>query len=312
MFNWESVIGKKSHYTDIPFDFQKDIKTKRQWAKEGLVALDEECGVRLYSNWFHNGTYLYLHRSEVRTASEEELDSIFADEKKKRNEAAKRRYRERREKEKRKAFWDKCREVSERREVFDIKTSPVIVIDTETTGLHPIEDELLQVSIIDATDGSTLFDSYLKPQFHDSWVGAEQINGITPQMVENAPDLISVLPKLNYIMRAAQEVVAYNGDFDVSFLKTVCVDFSSVQTYKDVMEDFAVIYGDWNAEYQSFTWKSLSVCASYFGYEWGSDGAHNSLEDCKATLFCYNKICNPKNQAVYDKNMRRAYDGVEE
>ncbi len=290
MFSWGKVIGTKKHFTDIPSAFQKDIKTKRQWAKEGFVSLDEECGICLYSNWFHNGKYLYLHRSEVRTASKEELDSIFADERKKRNEASKKRNLARRKQAKRKAFFDICREVSERKDVFDIKTSPVIVIDTETTGLHPFEDELLQVSIIDATDGSTLFDSYLKPQFHDSWGDAEKVNGITSQMVENAPDIISVLPKLNYIIRAAKEVIAYNGDFDVSFLKSIGVDFSSVQTYKDVMEDFAVIFGHWNSEYQSFTWKSLSFCASYFGYEWGSAGAHNSLEDCRATLFCYNEI----------------------
>lgn len=290
MFSWDKVIGNKRHYTDIPSIFQKDIKTKRQWAREGFVALNEECGICLYSNWFHNGKYLYLHRSEVRTASDEELASFFADEKQKRNEAAKRRYRERRKREERKAFLDKCREVSERKEVFDIKTSPVIVIDTETTGLHPLEDELLQVSIIDATDGSTLFDSYLKPKFHDSWADAEKVNGITPQIVVNAPDLISVLPKLNYIMRSAQEVISYNGNFDIAFLKAFGVDFSSIQSVVDVMEDFAVIYGDWNAEHQSFTWKSLSVCASYFGYEWGLRGAHNSLEDCRATLYCYNEM----------------------
>lgn len=37
-----------------------------------------------------------------------------------------------------------------------------IVIDTETTGLDPIVDELLQVSIID-NNGNTLFDEFVKP-----------------------------------------------------------------------------------------------------------------------------------------------------
>lgn len=38
-----------------------------------------------------------------------------------------------------------------------------IVIDTETTGLDPEKDELLQVSIID-DEGNVLFNSLFRPE----------------------------------------------------------------------------------------------------------------------------------------------------
>ena len=75
------------------------------------------------------------------------------------------------------------------------------------------------------------------------------------------------------------------------------------------MQEFAVLYGDWNECYQSFAWKSLEVCAAYFGYEWGEGKAHNSFEDCKATLFCYQQMKEPRYREIYDKNLELYYKG---
>lgn len=61
----------------------------------------------------------------------------------------------------------------------------LIVIDTETTGLSPICDEIFQVSIIDGTR-NVLYDSYIKP-VAEMWDEAERVNGITHDMVANAP-----------------------------------------------------------------------------------------------------------------------------
>jgi len=44
---------------------------------------------------------------------------------------------------------------------------PRIVLDTETTGLHPQSDEILQLSIIDG-NGSTLWNKLYKPSFQTS------------------------------------------------------------------------------------------------------------------------------------------------
>ena len=60
-----------------------------------------------------------------------------------------------------------------------------ICFDTETTGLNSFNDEVLQLSIIDADSGETLFNKYMKPTHTDSWEQAQAVNGITPEMVDS-------------------------------------------------------------------------------------------------------------------------------
>lgn len=58
------------------------------------------------------------------------------------------------------------------------------------------------------------------------------------------------------------------------------------------MEDFAKIYGEWNSVRGSYKWQKLTRAAEYYGYDWSqrAETAHNSLGDCYATLFVYDKI----------------------
>jgi DNA polymerase-3 subunit epsilon len=74
------------------------------------------------------------------------------------------------------------------------------------------------------------------------------------------------------------------------------------------MFDFAEYYGEWNDYFQSFKWQKLSMCAYYFGYEFN---AHDSLEDVKATLHCYNKINELKSTGEYQKRVDLNYQYVE-
>ena len=70
----------------------------------------------------------------------------------------------------------------------------------------------------------------------------------------------------------------------------------------DVMMDFAPIYGEWSEYHDDYKWQSLSTCAAYFGYDWGEDKVHDSLADCKATLFCYNRIREGANEKLKLEN----------
>ena len=58
-------------------------------------------------------------------------------------------------------------------------------------------------------------------------------------------------------------------------------------SHYDVMLEFAPIYGEWSSYHESYKWQKLTTCAKYYGYEFK---AHDSLEDVKATLFCYKKM----------------------
>lgn len=167
-----------------------------------------------------------------------------------------------------------------------------IIIDTETTGFHPYDgDELLQVSIID-TDGNVLFDEYFKPQHRTEWKEAEQVNGISPEMVADRPAISEKISEINAIIENSDTIIGYNTQFDIGFLKAngaiVPDDLETV----DVMEDFAKIYGEWNSVRGSYKWQKLTRAAEYYGYDWSqrAETAHNSLGDCYATLFVYDKI----------------------
>ena len=175
-------------------------------------------------------------------------------------------------------------------------SADTIVIDTETTGLSEMDDELLQVSIIDY-DGNTLYNSYLRPLRMTSWEEAEAVNHISPQMVAFAPNIYDEMPKINAILRKAKTIIGYNPYFDRNFIGcSGGISFSDKQLI-DVMELFAPIYGEWNEEHREYKWQRLITCAEYYGYDWGEGTAHDSLADCRATLYCYKKIIEQKEKS---------------
>ena len=176
-----------------------------------------------------------------------------------------------------------------------------VVIDTETTGLDPEQDELLQVSIIDK-NGRELFNSYFKPSA-TSWEAAERVNGISPEMVASCPTISEKMEEINAIMQHAKEVIGYNTQFDLRFLCKSGLVLSGSPEVVDVMEQFAPVYGEWNEDYECYKWQKLTTAANHFGYDWNSrpEGAHNSLADCYATLFVYNKLEELKDKKIEEE-----------
>lgn len=171
------------------------------------------------------------------------------------------------------------------------KEKQIIVLDTETTGLSPDKDEILQLSIIDGT-GNTLFNSYFKPIERKKWPYAQKVNHITPEMVADKPHITEyeVHKQIKSILKGADLIVGYNIDFDMAFLASSGLYVHKKQA--DVMLEFAKIYGQWSDHYHDYKWQKLTTCAKYYGYNWDEygDTAHDSLADCRATLYCYKKI----------------------
>lgn len=164
-----------------------------------------------------------------------------------------------------------------------------IVIDTETTGLSSDYDEILQLSIID-NNGNTLYNQYFRPQNCNEWEQAQAVNGISPDMVKDCPSIAAELPKIQAIFSSVRKIVGYNTFFDLDFLLAGGVDIAEDTEIVDVMRDFAEIYGEWNDYFGNYKWQKLTTRADYYGYDWGDDTAHDSLSDCRATLYCYNQM----------------------
>ena len=165
----------------------------------------------------------------------------------------------------------------------------ILCFDVETTGLSREEDEILQLSIVNGT-GKTVFNEYIKPTRHESWDGAEAIHGISPSDVADKPTIEEYRDTLNDIFKDVQLLVGYNNIyFDNAFLKEAGIQIPEDGKMYDVMLKFAPIYGEWNEMRQDYKWQKLAKCAEYYGFH-GDGQFHDSLEDVRATLHCFNSM----------------------
>ena len=264
-------------------------KTARQWALQGFLPNNMAQGIELWTNRFCSHHYIYYSIDEVTKATDKQLESFFKPERERKNRKA----REERQRLREKRLAKIERQEYVKRTIPEIENKVKhkgIVIDTETTGLNPKKDELLQVSIIDI-DGNVLFNSYFKPKA-TSWTSAERVNGISPEMVENAPKISEKIKEINEIVYNSETIIGYNTDFDLSFLYYNGLILSENTKFIDVMTRFAEIYGEWSDYFGDYKWQQLITAADYYNYDWNShlENAHNSLADCYATLYIYQQI----------------------
>lgn len=158
--------------------------------------------------------------------------------------------------------------------INEINKSRIVCLDTETTGLSPLEDEILQLSIINGY-GDILFNEYFKPQRKTAWSYAQAVHGISPETVQDKYGIGAYMDRLNRILAEVKLCVGYNLSFDLNFLRAAGVTVPAEMGTHDVMWAFAQVAGKR---------RSLSFCADYYGYYFQ---AHDSLEDVRATLHCF-------------------------
>ena len=290
---------KTSVRTRINVKQDRLLLTERQWKLKHYIKIDDKCGRHLWVNAYCPNQELYLWDEEVRKMTDEELATYRAEEKEKRV-ARQKAFLQQQKVKKEEELLQLRREITQDIVKSIIKNTftaqnfdsgieyDEIVIDTETTGLNADTDELLQVSIIDS-QGNTLFNSYIKPLYTDNWNKAMAVNHITPETVATAPNILEVKQEISRIINSAHTIIGYNVDFDLGFLSNIGIRNENAAIV-DVMEDFADIYGEWSEQYGCHKWQKLTKCAEYYGYDWGTDIAHDSLADCRATLYCYKKM----------------------
>lgn len=161
----------------------------------------------------------------------------------------------------------------------------IVTIDFETTGFTAGADEVLQVSIIDE-EYNILLDTYCRPNNRGSWEDAQRVHSITPLMVANEVPFERYVPTVMDILNKADNVIAYNADFENRFLKAYGI-YIDPGKWIDPMIIFAEIYGEYDKHSDSYKRQKLIKCANFYGYKFK---AHDSLEDAKATLYCYKKM----------------------
>lgn len=120
----------------------------------------------------------------------------------------------------------------------DAQDLPPVYIDTETTGLDPRGDEIIEIAIIDHSE-AVLLDTFVKPVHVSQWPEAQAINGISPEMVQNAPLLKDIAQQIKDAVKD-RDAYMWNAIFDTQFLAGLLDHVSSINCamyeYADYIE----------------------------------------------------------------------------
>ena len=181
---------------------------------------------------------------------------------------------------------------------FNSNRRKTLFLDTETTGLNPPRDKLVELAMVD-DDGRTVLNTLVNP---GQPIGdAKRIHGITDEMVQKAPTLRDLWPEIEAII-TGNDVVIYNSDYDTQFFPKRLAQANSVSC---CMVRFAGAYGDWNAYHQSFRWKPLKVAMQFIDGDW-TGNPHRALADALACRTVWNWL---EDQAAFHDKLPTSDDG---
>lgn len=140
------------------------------------------------------------------------------------------------------------------------KLKDFVAIDTETTGLKPGGNDIIEIAAIKFENYRpvNLFHTYLKPR-EAIPADAAAINGITDEIVANAPTFSQIKASLQDFI-SDSPIIAHNAPFDVKFLHVSGLDldnhngkvYDTLQLSKNRIKD----YGDERLE----NYKLATVC----------------------------------------------------
>ncbi len=183
-----------------------------------------------------------------------------------------------------------------------------IVIDTETTGLSSTRDEIIEIAAIGFEDWEPCikFETLIKPK-HTISDEITHINGITNEMVNDAPTIKEVIPSLLAFIDN-KPIVGHNLYFDMKFLYKNGLDFlSEKHKYFDTLEiaqkllkkpkmkwdkEYECYDIDYDSDYDVEDHKLDTLCEHYQIRD--SYSSHRAASDCLATGILFQSLVKEK------------------
>ncbi len=168
--------------------------------------------------------------------------------------------------------------------------SSYVIIDTETTGLDPHSDKIIQLSaILYNPEGYPVesFNTYINPGIPIP-PSASRINGITDDMVCNAPTIEEVQESFVAFCRNLL-LVGYNVPFDLRFLAAAFPSHFDEREYVDLLSICRSCLPA--PDYK------LETVASLLGYA-PERGFHDSLADCEAVAAVLHELDLPIDEYI--------------
>lgn len=164
----------------------------------------------------------------------------------------------------------------------------VLFFDLEMTGLYE-HDEVLSVTVADG-NGKTVFDTLVRPVRKKKWKRTEEIHGITPEDVKDAPTMSEIAPALRAVLDGADRLVAFGTATD-------CFHLSRLYENKREREAFRAKVVDCGAEFSRFVYEheielahqSLGDAMAVLGLSWHGS-AHTSAADTDACRMVFEAL----------------------
>ena len=156
-------------------------------------------------------------------------------------------------------------------------TDTFVVLDFETTGFRPLENEIIQYGLVEYKNGRIIDEKsqYIKPEF-----GIPQkitsITGISDSTVRNSPGIEEVIEEL-YCSLKDRIIVAHNAAFDMKFLLQNLAETNIEHERFGVIDtlSFARRYIRNVPNHKLPTLKKI--------FDLDSGHSHDALNDCRAT-----------------------------
>lgn len=158
------------------------------------------------------------------------------------------------------------------------------VIDLETTGFSPSDDEIIEFAGIKVKSGVVVdtYQTLIKPSMEvDDYISS--LTGITNDMLSDAPALIDVLPQILSFV-GDDIIVGHNVSFDINFLYDNCnklLSYAFRNDYFDVMRISRILLPNIKHHRLKDVAKELEIPIT---------SSHRSMADCETTLKCYQEL----------------------
>ncbi len=200
-------------------------------------------------------------------------------------------------------------------------------LDTETTGLSPRTDRIVELAISDE-NGTEVCNTLVNPGVHIP-ASAVAIHGITNQMVREpeVPTLEQIWPRLRQILNG-KRVVAYNIGYDRQFFpdQLACAGevCCAMHRFTRYMHDhhnpdklpYKVLNLEKATEFIGYSWSGeahrawADTLACKAVWEWLEDRDHNGINIFSGTPGLGGALSNMTELAREKKSIRKAYPVV--
>jgi len=160
-----------------------------------------------------------------------------------------------------------------------------VVFDVETTGLSPINDEIIELSALKVKKGEVVdtFSTLVNPARSIPYA-ASKVNGITNRMVADAPLIGEVISEFVSFIEL-DVLVGHNiHTFDMKFINKAAVDVFGLMINNDYVDTLQMS----RMCLPNLSNYKLVDISAYFNIS--SEGAHRALNDCIMNQKCYEEL----------------------